>query len=380
VSSLSHEKLSQLLERVAYQLPEKYEWQYSGTRQQPGTLLTRIAWKIDQEQPWRSFVLQDVDISLKLANGTLENPYVRLMMFDTAQYSTSPSLIPVLFFGVNAGISGEVGKDQLKIARKWLEDNVGQGHVWAFIGHHPYKSFRKRSTDEFDELREIASAYLYVSAHTHKGEYIVQGPDAAKPGADPNGPQNWLEMNIGSITDWPQVYRTLSFYKYENRVGMRSARYTLLDDLFADYGAEDQRPEWEAKPGDKDYFLHYRYLHTPSATKTENQLRTAMLASFRRMLKFIPTEAHSGEPPGDYWPDGLDNDKKVSEWINTLIENGTLKEKTKALLKLEHFNRQRPKDDFMHRKYRLNQALWASKYDEIGARSPALYDRYIIFP
>jgi hypothetical protein len=378
VSSISHEELSQLLEHIASQLPEKYECQYSGARQQPGALLRRIAWKIDREQPWRSFILQEVDISLKSANGTSENPYVKLMLFDTVQYSTAPTLVPM--FSVNAGISGEIGKGQRKIARKWLTDNVGQGHIWAFIGHHPYQSFRKRSTDEFNELREIAGVHLYVSAHTHRGDFIVHGPDAAKPGADPNGPDNWLEMNIGSITDWPQVYRTLSFYKYEDRVGMRSARFTLLDDLFTEYGAEDQRPEWEAKPGDQDYFLHHQYLHTPDATKTEEQLRTAMLASFQRMLKFVPTKVDPGAPPGDYWPDGLYSDAKVSEWIRKLIESGTLEEKTDALLKLERFDRKRPKNDAMHRKYRLNQALWASKYDQIGARSPALYDRYIIFP
>jgi len=63
-----------------------------------------------------------------------------------------------------------------------------------------------------------------------------------------------------------------------------------------------------------------------------------------------------------------------------LIKNSTLNEKTAALLELERFDHRRPKDKDLHQKYRLNQALWASKYDAIGARSPAIYDRYIIFP
>jgi hypothetical protein len=288
--------------------------------------------------------------------------------------------VPLPLIGVNAGISGEIGKDQFDTARRWLADKIGQGHIWAFIGHHPYKSFRKRSADEMEDLRKIAGVHVYVSAHTHHGSYIVQGPDAARPGADPDGPDNWLEMNIGSITDWPQAYRSLSFFKYADRVGMRSARFTLLDDLFANYGAEDRRPEWEAKPGDEDYFLHHRYLHTLDATKTEEKLRTAMLAGFRRMLIFVPTNVDPDSTAGDFWPDGYDSDQKINNWISTLIKNSTLDEKTEALLKLERFDRKRPKDKDLHRKYRLNQALWASKYDAIGARSPAIYDRYIIFP
>ena len=380
MSTLSLEDLSQLLEQVGALLPNKYEWQYTGVRDQPGALLTRVAWKIDPEQPWHSFILQEVDISLKSANGTPKNPYVRLMLFDTSQYSKPPSLVPLPPISVNAGVSGEIGEDQIKTAHRWLADNSGQGHVWAFIGHHPYKSFRKKSASEFNELRETAGVHVYASAHTHHGSYIVQGPDAAKPGADPNGPDNWLEMNIGSITDWPQVYRTLSFFKHQERVGMRSARYTLLDDLFAEYGAEDRRQEWEAKPGDEDYFLHHRYLHTLDAAKTEEKLRTALLAGFRRMLTYVKTDVDRAVGSGDYWPNGFDSDEKVIQWIDKLIKKSTLNQKTEALLKLERFDRKRPKNEALHQKYRLNQALWASKYDSIGARGPGIYDRYIIFP
>jgi hypothetical protein len=161
---------------------------------------------------------------------------------------------------------------------------------------------------------------------------------------------------------------------------MRSARYTLLDDLFSKYGAEDRRPEWEAKPGDEDYFLHHQYLHTLDAAKTEEKLRTAMLAAFRRMLTYVKTDVDQDVSSEDFWPNGFDSDKKVTQWIDKLIKNSTLNEKTEALLKLERFDRKRPKKKSLHQKYRLNQALWASKYDSIGARGPALYDRYIIFP
>lgn len=380
VKSLSLQDLVDMLAGVAAKLPPEYEWQYTGAPDRLGAVLTRVAWKISTEQPWRSYILQEIEISHKSANGTIQNPYVRLMLFDTTQYSAPPSLVPIPFIGINAGVSGEIGQDQLKTAGRWLADKKGAGHLWVYAGHHPYNAFRKNSASGFNELRKTAGAYLYASAHTHRGGYIVQGPDAARPGADQAGRDNWLEMNIGSITDWPQVYRTLSFYTYQNRYCMRSARFTLVDELFEDYGAEDQRPEWEAKPGDEDYFLHHRYLHTLDAARTEEKLRTAMLAGFRRMLQFVPTNANGGAGGSNYWPDGLNSDRQVSQWINSLMKDGTLNEKTEALLRLELFDRKRPKDEFLHRQYRLNQALWASKYDAIGAYGPAIYDRYIIFP
>ena len=69
------------------------------------------------------------------------------------------------------------------------------------------------------------------------------------------------------------------------------------------------------------------------------------------------------------------------EKIRTTIEHQRLDEKIEFLVALDRFERERPVEDPGKRsKFRLSQAIWASKYDFVHARKPLTDDWFIILP
>ena len=54
--------------------------------------LKRVAWQIDKEKVWRSFILQEVDISAPAAATASAPERTSILVFDTAHYGVQPSL------------------------------------------------------------------------------------------------------------------------------------------------------------------------------------------------------------------------------------------------------------------------------------------------
>ena len=69
-------------------------------------------------------------------------------------------------------------------------------------GHCPYGTLLPDALKALSSMLKKYREPLYASAHTHNGEYIARGGS--------QGSEGWLELNIGSIVDWPIEFRTLS--------------------------------------------------------------------------------------------------------------------------------------------------------------------------
>ena len=360
------------LERIFSLIPGNGDWRYDDIPGSDHPFLRAVSWRINEEHPWRSFVVQEVDTTLGTSGPPSNSPgtdiSVRIILLDTAQFDGAPTLVPLPPSRVNAGLTGELLPDQVDIAREWFRLNPEA--VWVMIGHYPFDSLTKRAQGALDGLRRDFRVTLYVSAHTHAGQFIVHGNEEDK----------WLELNVGSILDWSLEVRTLQLYRADERLMLRSPRFTMHDLLRDREGVPANAEEWEAKPHEDDYYLRHEDLKDLDAHKTEIRLKNALLAAHHRLLRFNPTppEASSIAP---FWPPGCKNDEDVLEKIHNVMEHNQLDRKIEFLLALDRFERERPVEDPEKRsKFRLSQAIWASKYDSVHARKPLMDDWFIVFP
>jgi len=335
-------------------------WRYNA---QGRPFLRSLSWKIDEGNPWRSFVVQEVDLSLDASIS------IRAILLDTAQYEEKPILLPL---SRNAGVTGELLDDQVGVVNSWIESDQNRKRVWVLIGHHPFDDLSPRSQKALDDLRKKTGALVYVSAHTHAGQFIVHDADQEK--------DKWLELNIGSILDWSLEFRTFQIErsKEDARLVLRSPRYTMHDRLFKFMQLPTNDEIWEAKPGDEDYYLGHENLKDLDAHKTEIRLKDALLATFHRLIRFNPTRAGDQDTP---WPSCCRNDEAVLAAIDRAVKDESLDKKIEFLLELDRFERgRRVENPDTHQKYRLSQAIWASKYDSVHTRKPLEDNWFIIFP
>jgi hypothetical protein len=361
------------LERLARWLPNQGDWRQTSQVADQRAFLQAVSWRIDAERPWRSFIVQEVDLTLDpaslpapVAGGDVA---IRAILLDTAQYAAAPMLLPTPFTA-NAGLTGELLPDQLAIVRSWLQMPARTPQAWVLIGHHPFASLRNEAREELDALRQSASVLLYVSAHTHAGQFIVHD----------SGDDHWLELNVGSILDWWLEIRTLQWHRAAERWLLRSPRFTLHDWLQEFEGVPTNDEAWEAKPGDADYYLSYEDLKDLNAHRTEVRLKNTLLAAHHRLLRFNPTQADA-PPEADFWPAGSRSDRDVLAKIEQVMQDDRLERKIGVLLELDRFERERPvADPETRRKFRLSQAIWASKYDSVRSRKPLVDDWFIMFP
>jgi hypothetical protein len=361
------------LDRLAEWIPTRGDWKHASQAADDGAFLKAVSWRIDAERPWQSFVLQEVDLTLDRAS--LPNPEaaadvsVRAILLDTAQYAAPPTFLPTPFT-VNAGLTGELLSDQLAIIRSWLQTSSKADQAWVLIGHHPFADLRQEAREAVDALRKSAPVLLYVSAHTHAGQFIVHDSSAG----------NWLELNVGSILDWWLEIRTLQWHRAGERWLLRSPRFTMHDWLQEFEGVPSNDEMWEAKPGDADYYLRYEDLKELNARHTELRLKNTLLAAHHRLLRFNPTQSEVA-PEADFWPSGCQSDKDVLDKTDRVMEDDRLEQKIGFLLELDRFEQLRPvADPEQRRKFRLSQAIWASKYDSVRSRKPLLDDWFILFP
>jgi hypothetical protein len=335
-------------------------WRYSAGGR---PFLRSLSWRIDKENPWRSFVVQKLDLSLDSSKS------VMAILLDTAQYEEKPILLPL---SRNAGVTGEFLDDQLDVVKSWIESDKNPGRIWVLMGHHPFDRLTPRSQKAVDYLRKKTGALIYVSAHTHSGQFVVHDSDQEK--------DKWLELNIGSILDWSLEFRTLQIErtKKDARLVLRSPRYTMHERLFRFMGLPMNDEIWEAKPGDRDYYLGHENLKDLDAHKTEIRLKDTLLATFHRLIRFNPTKAGDQDTP---WPSCCRGDEAILARIERVINDGLLSRKIEFLLELDRFERgRRVEDEDRHQKYRLSQAIWGSKYDSVHARKPLEDNWFIIFP
>ncbi len=348
------------------ELPLKGQWRSSSNSV---NFLRSVAWEINTDAPWRSFVVQEVDLGIPNSS-----PPVLAILLDTSQYDNMPTLVPTPK-SANAGTNGDVLPDQLEIAENWLKDDPTTEKITILMGHHPFAALIKDARETLSAWREDFRIPLYVSAHTHNGEYI--------PRDGSEGSEGWLELNIGSIVDWPIEFRTFSIQEIRDqpdRLIFRTELFRIPDCWAWTKLMPPKSPvcqdSWEANLGDDAYYLSYMDITSPDPKFTQEKLMDSLLYTYTKFITDVPSATDNR-----IWPPCCSTDKKVLQEISKALSSYNLKQKITLLKSLDQFDRQRtPADPLQRRDYRLCQAVWASKYDKLERRQPIPSDTYISFP
>lgn len=379
---------------LAEALPAEFEWEIPAGA--PG-FLRRIAWEIDLERPWRSYLLQQVDTSGDQDPAT---PSSTLILMDSCQYQRRPILMPngwrTFPIALNCGSHGEMLPNQLRQLREWIVRDRAEQRLGAIsiACHHPFDAFAPRTRSSVGWLWREYRLALLVTAHTHHGYFAHH---------DLGTGRDELELNIGSTTDWPMEWRTLQGFvnRQQQQIFMRSERFTLVDELRKREGYF--LPGWEVPLDAPDDYRQYKqgveaggvfvdyalghhfmphWLPQPAlgvgsaARDTERQVKDTLLWTYLRLLQMFPTDPTRGAALP---PDGLHGDQAIAERIvATADPEVPLGQKVALLQQLERFERTRvSRDDDARMRFKLSQAAWASRFENSRGRRLSVEDELI---
>jgi hypothetical protein len=259
----------------------------------------------------------------------------------------------------------------MEVVERWLKNDPSGKKLTVLMVHHPYSVLLKAARKTIDGFREKYKIPLYISGHTHHGEYFVRGGD--------NG---WIELNVGSIVDWPIEFRTFEIHQIIDNPKNLVFRTPLfrIPDIW-DNAVPPRKPQsmaaWEIKKTDaQDFYLAHNYQSSPNPKKTQQDLLVSLLTTYQSFLKAV-----ASAPDNTHWPEGYASDQEIISAIETLLRNRDIDVMTSFLIELGNFDKKRkPVNPTVHRDYRLYQAIWASKYDKLEGRKPVIADPYIRFP
>ncbi|MEX2215732.1 MAG: hypothetical protein WD768_16595 [Phycisphaeraceae bacterium] len=346
--------------------------------------IRRIAWQIDKRNVWKSFIVQEVDISEApgaTASATVSTPPaarppISLLLLDSSQYGVQPSLDHALFsvfrtllsFGMYevqvAGLHGNILTSQENVVNGFMKTMKEEGRGWIVASHHPYADLGVASTSRFDRIRDAGGIPLTLSAHTHAGE-IRWNHDGDHEGA-------WLEINVGSMLDAPPEFRDFQVHRIGNRIAVASRRQQMERVLRQRGLMEDDLPSLRPSPGDPDYYLNYQQGSWGTAADTDFAVKKILLAAYLRMFRHL--EADDPDQTGTYWPDGPDGTRlrshkevtATAERVLAAAQPADGDKLTRFLYELREFDRTRKytKAGLARlRTYRLSQAVWASRVE-----------------
>jgi 3',5'-cyclic AMP phosphodiesterase CpdA len=210
--------------------------------------LVQATFLVDEEAPWRSFLLQWVDISDRPSQP------VFALVLDTVHYDERPRVWPR---SQDPGTTGAIDRVQ----RDAIEDALNE-HEKAFfllVGHHPLEKLQEGTRDFVLELAQRKNLVAYVSGHTHLGGWYEHTAKGRK------GP--FVELNVGSVTDHPNEFRDLRL------LGVGSGDAPDLVWLVSQLNPGRSRPLCEpgSLPDPRDY-LAYRNTPQSDATGLQRQL------------------------------------------------------------------------------------------------------------
>jgi len=368
------------------ELPADFDWTApDGTE----GLLAAIHWHLDPKEPWRSFLLQAVDV-------TAERGFpARVYLLDSCQYQRRPELVPNAWkswpLHLNCGFTGEMLPDQLRTLRGWLAARPPESSV--FMCHHPFDNLAPRSKSSLGWLWNEYHVGMMVTAHTHSGYFAHH---------DLGGGFDEMELNLGSTTDWPMEWRTLVAFMnpQEQQIYIRAERHLLVDELRDREGYFE--PGWEIPrdaPDDYrrykqgkaagvllfDFFLAHhvvpywmkqpRVKPNQAARQTEQQIKDTLLWTYVRLVETFPTAPGSAAQ----WPEGCTDDAQVVARITEVATHANgLEPRIELLQELAVYERTRTTtDDAARARWKLSQATWASRFEQAQGRRLRVEDDLI---
>jgi hypothetical protein len=224
---------------IAKHLPESKddedfgkEWQ----NEDPQGFLQKIAWvscsdphDFERCNGYKNYLLQLV----RLPPAEPSSPPVYLMLLDTAQYSEELDILgKKVLIHKTAGEFGEVQENQRRKALEWLDTVKSENGLLLLAGHHPFDSLSEQTRNFVLYMADKSGVRFYLSAHTHKG-YWVYDRDA-----------KMVELNVGSITDWPIHYRDLSIAQASGKIIVKSTHRPIHTETIGQLTGIGCRTEW----------------------------------------------------------------------------------------------------------------------------------------
>lgn len=336
--------------------------------------LRRLAWHIDKDRVWRSFVLQEVDISAPGPSTARGEGGISILLLDTASYSVKPQMEFALpskisstltggyFDTQNAGLTGGIPDLQAAAANDFASSMKERQYHWILASHHPFADLGRAAKRHFNRLRDQGGVPVSLSAHTHKGG-IRWNNDGARDGA-------WLEINVGSVLDAPMEYRDLQIYRAGDRHVVGSRRQPL-EDLLRERGlVADDHPGYRPGPDEPDFYLSYKNDKMDLASDINFMVKRHLLAAYLRMFRLFPSELP--DEGSTYWPTApegirLGSHQGVTDSMQAFLaraEKGDTDDLTQFLYELREYDRTRRLTDAAReqlRVYRLSQAIWAGQ-------------------
>lgn len=355
--------------------------------------LRRLAWHIDKERVWRSFVLQEVDISGPNHSPRGRQDGVSILVLDTAQYRIQPMMEFGLPSGVLskvtggyidtqiAGKTGGIHDTQVEAAAEFAKSMTAAQRHWILASHHPFESLGRDAKKRFNRLRDQGGLPVTLSAHTHAGG-IRWNYDGAREG-------DWLEINVGSVLDAPVEFRDLQIHRAGDRYVISSHRQSL-EDLLRERGlVADELPGYRPGPEDPDFYLSYKAGLTDLASDVNFMVKRILLAAYLRMFRLF--ESDHPDQSATVWPTGpgeieMRSHQDVTDTVQATlarVRKEDVRELTRFLYELREYDRTRQLTDAMRaqlRAYRLSQAIWAGKAEyEPSAKDDETMDADIAY-
>ncbi len=240
-------------------------WEYAGAGA-ARPFFRAIAWHVDHAAPWRSFVVQEVDLTLP---GSPRR--VTAVLLDTSSYEDPPSLLPTS----NAGLHGDVPPAERAWVERWLARDHAEGASPLLMGHHTFNGLSAPARAALDALRRKDAVPLWISAHTHLGQWFVHPDEGA----------GWPELNVGSTLDYPPEYRLFNLSRSRGKL-LATAELHRAEPQWLTELSQPIRCEaiWEALPEDQDFYITYKSRTSISPTATQDDLMTALLHAHQRLL------------------------------------------------------------------------------------------------
>jgi len=244
----------------------------------------------DKTSPWESFILQEIDLSLKNCRiGENACPPVRLLLLDTSQFGARPRLP-----STSAGVVGSMLPDQLELAQNWSQESSESGGITLFAGHHPLSSLDPSSKRSLLKMLCMQRVPMYISAHTHTGYWKIWK-------CQDRSTRSIVELNIGSVLDYPVQARTLTVSVTDSTLSV-TARLINVDDRSA------CKAHWIPTKG-TGRLPSEQKLPARITTSPTNEGRSALLAAlkadlmeYRSLIQEFPTTT-TGTTAGDIGDD-----------------------------------------------------------------------------